>query len=499
MKKIHKIEDFSKKKLDKKKVVLCHGVYDLLHLGHIYHLQEAKSLGDFLIVSITPDRFISKGPGRPYFNLTQRAQSIAALECVDMVILNNSSTAISVINTIKPSIYCKGPDYKNNKTDITGNISKEIRALKKNGGKFIITKNIQFSSSKILNEKFDIQNNEQKKIISNLKKKFTFSDIKYAIHELRKNNSLIIGEAIIDTYNFCEAIGKSGKEPVLIFKDLYSKNFMGGSLAIANHMSSFQNNIYLCHDLSLKNEYFSFIKKNLKKNIIQVFSYKEKKKVIVKKRFLDNVTNTKTFGLYSFDDQKNSKLKLKQNIKKTIKKTNLSLISDYGHGHLSDDVIDLITKNSKFLSVNAQINSSNVGFHNLKKFKNFDLLIINENELRFDFRDKISKIEILMKKKALNQNIKFMVLTRGVDGSIMYIKAQNKFIYAPAFTSHVVDKVGAGDTMMSILAPLLASKCDAELSMFISSIAGSISVRNFANSQILDDKILLKEISHIYI
>jgi rfaE bifunctional protein nucleotidyltransferase chain/domain len=498
MKKIFKLEEVQKIILKKKKIVLCHGVYDLLHIGHIYHLQEAKSYGDFLIVSITPDKFISKGPGRPYFNLMQRAKSIAALECVDMVILNNSSTAISVINQIKPNIYCKGPDYKNKYSDFTGNIEKEIKAIKKNKGKFLVTQNIQFSSSKILNEKFDIQNESQKKIINNLKKKFSFLDIKNIINNLKKNSCLIVGEAIIDAYNFCEAVGKSGKEPILIFKDLYTRTFLGGSLAIANNMSAFQKKIYLCHDASRQNEYNKFIKSNLKKNVSQIYSYFPNKKIIVKKRFIDNLTNTKIHGLYSIEDNVFSKSKLKKNINQIIKKTELSLISDYGHGHLTDDVINLIIKKSNFLSVNAQINSSNVGFHNLEKFKNINLLIINENELRFDFRDNISKIENLMKRKSIKQNIKHIVVTRGIQGSIMYVKFINKFIYAPAFTSKVVDKVGAGDTMMSILAPLIASRCDYELSMFISSIAGSISVRNYANSVILDDKILLKEISHIY-
>ena len=61
------------KKKNGKKVVMCHGVFDLLHLGHIKHFEKAKSLGDILVVSITADKFVNKGPGRPAFNESDRA------------------------------------------------------------------------------------------------------------------------------------------------------------------------------------------------------------------------------------------------------------------------------------------------------------------------------------------------------------------------------------------------------------------------------------------
>ena len=75
-------------KLKGKKIVLCHGVFDLLHIGHIKHFEEAKKFGDVLIVSVTSDEFVNKGPNRPVFNLALRAEALIALECVDYVIEN---------------------------------------------------------------------------------------------------------------------------------------------------------------------------------------------------------------------------------------------------------------------------------------------------------------------------------------------------------------------------------------------------------------------------
>jgi len=65
-----------------KTIVQSHGIWDLIHPGHIYHLEEASELGDILVVSITADKFVRKGPGRPYFNEQLRLRSIAALESI---------------------------------------------------------------------------------------------------------------------------------------------------------------------------------------------------------------------------------------------------------------------------------------------------------------------------------------------------------------------------------------------------------------------------------
>ena len=148
-----------------KKVVLCHGVFDLLHLGHIRHFKEAKSLGDFLIVSITPDKFVEKGPGRPIFNERLRAEALSHINEVDAVLINSTETASFLIKKIKPNIYCKGPDYRKNSDDVTGEIKNEIKAIKSVGGKVYYTKSITFSSSKLINQYGSVQSDPQKQFL----------------------------------------------------------------------------------------------------------------------------------------------------------------------------------------------------------------------------------------------------------------------------------------------------------------------------------------------
>ena len=124
-----KILDIKKlKKLIKKnkniKVGLCHGVFDILHYGHIKHFEEAKKHCDILIVSLTTDKYVRKGNGRPYFNEKIRVNTLASLSVVDYVVISKYPTAVEIISAIKPNFYFKDTEYKNLKNDITGNIKK---------------------------------------------------------------------------------------------------------------------------------------------------------------------------------------------------------------------------------------------------------------------------------------------------------------------------------------------------------------------------------------
>ena len=220
--KIYNLSDLKKvihkEKIKNRKIVLCHGVFDLLHVGHIKHLQKAKENGDKLVVTLTPDKYVNKGPGKPVFNQSLRSEAIAALDSVDFVAVNDSSTAVNPIKVLKPNVYCKGKDYKNFNDDITGEIRNELKALKQIKGKIIFTEELTFSSSRIINKSTDFYSSKQKKIINKVRKLFNFEEIKKTINSFNKFKILVIGETIIDQYNFCEALGKSGKEPILVLK-----------------------------------------------------------------------------------------------------------------------------------------------------------------------------------------------------------------------------------------------------------------------------------------
>ena len=134
------------------KVVMAHGVFDLLHLGHLHHLQEGRRQGDRLIVSLTADAFVNKGPGRPAFPSLQRAEMVGALSCVDLAVVSENPTAIPMIKTLMPDVYLKGSDYRNAEDDVTGNITQERDAVEAHGGRLGFTDEVTFSSTTLIND-----------------------------------------------------------------------------------------------------------------------------------------------------------------------------------------------------------------------------------------------------------------------------------------------------------------------------------------------------------
>lgn len=155
--KILTIEELSKKlqnlKSEGKKIVLCHGCFDLMHPGHIKYFQAAKKMGDILIVTVTPDVYVGKGPNRPVFNQYLRSESIAALECVDYVAINNWPTAEETLRLLRPDIYVKGQEFEN-LDDKTGKIQKEYKVLQEIGVEMRFTYEVVFSSTQLLNKYF---------------------------------------------------------------------------------------------------------------------------------------------------------------------------------------------------------------------------------------------------------------------------------------------------------------------------------------------------------
>ncbi len=488
------------KRLKSKKIIYCHGVFDLLHVGHIKHLREAKKLGDILVVTITADKYVNKGPGRPVFNQALRCEALAAIESVDYVAINEAPTAVNTIKMIKPDIYCKGKDYKNFNDDITGEIKNEINSLKSVGGKIVFTEEITFSSSRLINRSTNFYSVNQKKSLELIRKKNNFLKIKKFIDEFKKIKILTIGETIIDKYNFCEAIGKSGKEPILVLKESNEETFFGGVLSIAKNLSNFSDNVSILSMLGEKKVYLPEIKKYLSKNVNSNFIFKKNSPTIVKKRYVDHSSGSKLFGIYNFNDEVLNKIdetNFQNKLINLIKKNDLIIVSDYGHGLISEKCAKLICKYSKFLALNAQVNAANIGYHTIRNYNNFNTLIINEKEIRHEMRNKVTKLKILMKKLSKEKKINNLIVTRGGKGSILFNKKNNKFFVSEAYAKNIVDKIGAGDTMLSMIAMCLKSKLDHDVSLLISSLAAAQSVENFGNKASIKKIDILKTLENI--
>ena len=228
-----------RKKNKSKKIGLVHGVFDLFHYGHILHLEKAKSLCDILVVSLTDDKFISKGPGRPFYNNNQRKKLIASMSQVDYVVLSENKSAVEIIDALKPNLYFKGSDYKDFNKDYSKKILEETDAVKRNKGAFFLTNEKTFSSTKLINNYSDNFDPNVKKFLLKSSKEFSFDKIFNIFKKVEKLKILIIGEIIIDKYTFTTPLGKSPKEQLVPVKIKKSETYGGGVIATANHISNF--------------------------------------------------------------------------------------------------------------------------------------------------------------------------------------------------------------------------------------------------------------------
>ena len=482
-----------------KTVVHCHGVFDLLHIGHIRHFQEARTFGNVLVVTITPDEHVHKGPNRPAFTTALRLEALAALESIDYVAVNKWPIAVETIKMLKPDIYCKGPDYKDHTEDITGKIDEESAAVDSIGGQIKYTSDIIFSSSNLLNNHGDIYNEAQKTFIQKILNSQDFDKIKSKVDNLQNLKVLVVGETIIDQYVFCEALGKSGKEPVLVLRELEMNQYAGGAAAIARHLSGFCGSVSLLSMLGEKRTYEEFVLENLSENVKPYFIYKEGSPTITKKRYVDHISKSKNLGVYSINDSQmngENQNQLHAYLNDLIPKHDLVIVSDYGHGFITSDVAKEISKQSIFTALNAQINAANIGYHTMNNYLNIDCAIINVDELRHEMRDRETSVEELMKQLAESLRAKSLVVTQGSGGATMFDSEKNKFHYCPAFAARVVDKIGAGDAMLALISCSLKNSFDADLSLFLGSLAAAQSIETIGNSTHVSKVQLLKTISH---
>lgn len=483
------------------KIVQCHGVFDLLHPGHIRHFKAAKEQGDKLVVTLTPDRFVNKGPGRPAFTELLRLESLAALEDIDYVVLNDSPDAISAIQVIKPSFYVKGNEYSNHAADVTGKISEEAKAVEAVGGLIFYTDDIVFSSSSLLNRYFDAIPPEVTHFITQLKKNHTSDEIIKKIEALSDLKVLVIGDAIIDEYQFSEAMGQSGKGLHMVARALEREVFLGGSLIIANHIAQFSKNVTLLTAVGRDCPHLNFIRSHLDNNVHPELIFLEDTTTLVKKRYVlkDGKYLTKLFETYSGHEEplNNDQTKTVVDfLKQKGSSYDLVLVCDFGNGFTNFPIIDAISDLTSFVALNTQTNSGNRGYNAVTNYRKANYISLNEPELRLAAHDRTSSLEGIAADICQIMHCQNLAITRGVKGVTCYSSNGISFDL-PAFATNSIDRIGAGDSYLSISALCLAKGYSPSLSAFIGSIAAAMSVQIIGNQEPIKKPPLCKFITRL--
>lgn len=471
-----------------KVVVQSHGIFDIIHPGVINHLNLAKERGDVLIVTVIKDKDVKKAPGRPIFPEELRAENIASLLQVDYVSVVSDEIPFECVKRIKPDIFAKGKSYKERDKKIYKKIFKEEKGLYFGQTKIYETEGFSFSSSLIIKDFLNIYPKETKDFLENFSKKYNFHTILNEINSLQKLKVLLIGDGIIDEYHYCESLGKSIKSQIVVNRYLSNEVFAGGVFAIANHIAGLCDKVCLVSLLGNEDKREDFIKDNLKPNVKTMFFYRDDGPTIIKKRYINQYLNQKLFEVNYLSNAHISEDLEKgiiEYLNSEIPKYDVILISDFGHGLITNKILQTIERCGKKFCVNAQTNGANFGYNMITRYHNPFFVCLDEPEVRLSAQERYADIEDVAKDVARVINSEYFIVTRGKLGSLG-INKDNTIINTPAFATKVVDIIGAGDAFFAYTAPCIVKGMPFDLVAFIGNGVGALAVQIVGNKKCVE-------------
>jgi rfaE bifunctional protein nucleotidyltransferase chain/domain len=471
-----------------RKVVHCHGVFDLLHIGHIRYFEQARQMGDVLIVTLTPDRYVDKGPDRPAFSENLRAEAIASLNFVDYVAINQWPTAEETLRLLRPDIYVKGSEFRDISSDMTGKIGREEKIVREIGAKLAFTEDIVFSSTNLINRFFSSLPNELQEYLHIFRNRYSLNDIFEILDRMQNLKVLVVGDSILDDYHFCEVIGTSSKDPSLAIKYKSNDLFAGGALAISNHVANFVNNVELLTILGEIESHEDFIRSQLQPNILPQFIFQDGAPTTIKRRFVEGYSLNKLLEVYIIDD---SGLSPRANaeacrfLEEKLPMYDVVIAADFGHGAISKEMIRILADHSKFLAVNTQANAGNRGFNTISRYHRADYISMAEHEIRLEKRNSNGPLRPIIQEFIGKIGCKQFVVTRGRQGAIV-ADFKGNYVDMPSFANNIVDRVGAGDAFFAITSLASALNAPNEILGFIGNIAGALAVEIVGNKKAID-------------
>lgn len=477
----------AKRKAAGERVVQCHGVFDLLHVGHIRYLEDARRQGDVLVVTVTEDAHVNKGPHRPAFTESLRAEALSALGVVDYVAISRFPTAVESILALRPDVYAKGADYQDQSNDVTGGIAREEAALAEVGGRLYVANTALFSSSHLLNQYIPAFPPAVEAYLAEFRSKYSAAEVVEYLERLRSMRALVVGEAILDEYVYVDQMGKSAKEPILAMRYASDETYAGGALAVANHLASFCSSVELVSYLGTEHPQEQFIRSRLKPNVRTNFFYKAASPTIVKRRYVERTLFSKLFEVYYINDDSidaDAEAQLCELLEARLEKADCVLAADFGHGLMTKKAIGQLARSDKFLAVNTQINAANIRFHAISKYERADYVCINEGELRLDARSRTEPLSELVEDLRRKLRCNRFLVTQGRSG-VTYFEGEQE-VKSPALVTSAVDRVGSGDALFAVTSMCVAAGIPGDVTAFLSNVIGAQKVQIIGNSASID-------------
>lgn len=480
-----------------KTVALCHGVFDLVHPGHIIHLEQAKAMADVLVVSITASKYVRKGPGRPYFDDEMRMKFLAAIACIDYVMLSEGYTVDDIIENVEPDIYVKGEEYAKAEDDITGKIAEEAALVERHGGRLGFTTGQTFSSTKLINTAMSGLSDEVIHYMQDFKIRHTMEEIRDYTDKVAKLKVLVVGDVIIDKYTYCNVQGIMSKDTGYSARLSHSEEYLGGAVAIARHLASFTDDVTLMSIIGNEEEMRLKLFDELADTVQLKLTYSSTFPTIIKHRYLTRNEKReeyrKIFAINNIPEkvqyEKDAYVSFKDRLGEKIADYDVVFLCDFGHGIVDRETIDIVQKSAKYLVLNCQTNSTNKGLNVITKYSRADVFVLDQQELKLAYPESVMNEELSLKKLAEHLKANGW-LTRGSKGA--YGIYDGRIQECPAFTLNVKDTVGAGDAFFAVAGIFTAAGASVEVGTFLGNIGGALGVNIVGNKEAVEKVNVLK-------
>ena len=473
-----------------RKCVLTYGHFDSIHPGHLRYLKKASSKGEKLVIALLSDT--KNGINRNFqCSQKERAYDLSCFNFIDAIIFlkDEDFSLLKAIKFLKPVSLFLGKEFEESKDQ---EIKSAINAIQESGRELNFhAGDIQYSSTKLLNNPKEVlmtENNKEFRLACN-QQKLDSKKLLKCIDSFKKAKILVIGDSILDQYAGCEPLGISAEAPVIVVKELQTKNFIGGGGIVASHVNSLGAS---CQFLSVvgQDENANILREKMdKENISYHLIADNTRSTTFKKRYL--VDNQKIFRVSKLNEHfinKNIEDQFLSKLDDIAPNFNGIIVSDFVYGLITDKVIKKIINLSKKhnIKIFGDIQcSSQVGL--VTKFKDFSLISPNEKEARLALQDKESGIETVSMKLFSETNVKMLLMKLGADGLIAYEKKSPDKIKRqsfPALSVNPVDLTGAGDALIAAIATSLCSGNDFMSSSAIGSCMAALAVENMGNKNI---------------
>lgn len=465
------------------KIVLCNGVFDIVHPGHVRHLVYAKNKADLLVISLTADGYITKGAYRPHIPQNVRALNLAAFEMVDFVIIDEFPTPIETISILKPNFFAKGYEYgdlNNSKT------LHEKELLDTYGGRIIFTPgDVVYSSSSIIDS--GQKNLEQINLATQLDaENISLDGVINLVSQNQTIKFLVLGDTIVDIIEECTSIGGQTKTPTLSIRHDKTKKFIGGAAIVAAHLRATGAEVKFV-TVTGQDEPSDFVENELNKNGVETIFIRD----ATRPTTLKKVYSADGYRLLKVDTVDNRPVneEIILSIIKEIHESHYDAIifSDFRHGIFTKNSIKRFRASIKKEALKIADSQVASRWGNITDFQDFDLVTPNEKEARFSMGDQESTVINLALSVLKETNCKNLIIKLGQRGSIALDDKSTQFqgIFAvPALSDQITDPVGAGDALIAYATFCLSLGLDIKIANLVGAVAASIACEKEGNTPI---------------